>query len=148
MFTWMTNVFSRAKAAVLTPAHITSREAIYREVQAEQVPAAQPAPITSNPVKGETPVANILVNVEKGIEVAAEDVLKFITGAQKQLSTSPAVIAAIGTLLGAVAAAITSTEAAAAGSGLNITLDTAAFDSIKAVWPQVVLAAASIGLKL
>ena len=45
-------------------------------------------------------MANILVNIEKGIEVGAEDVLKWLTGAEKVLHAAPAVIAALATLGG------------------------------------------------
>jgi len=40
-------------------------------------------------------MANILVNIEKGIEVAAEDVLKWLVSAGKALHAAPAAIAAL-----------------------------------------------------
>lgn len=91
---------------------------------------------------------NILVNIEKGVEVGAEDLLKWLGKGQQAINAAPPVIAAVGTLLGAVASAITTTEAAAAAGGVNITLDTAAFNAIKGVWPQIVAAAAEVGIKL
>jgi hypothetical protein len=47
-------------------------------------------------------MANILVNIEKGIEIAAEDVLKWLTGANKALKAAPQVVAALATLIAAV----------------------------------------------
>ena len=47
-------------------------------------------------------MANILVNIEKGIEIAAEDVLKWLTGANKVLRAAPEVIAALATLISAL----------------------------------------------
>src|ERR1700674_3472852 len=41
-------------------------------------------------------MANILVNMEKGIEIGAEDVLKWLTGANKALHAAPEVVAALG----------------------------------------------------
>ena len=37
-------------------------------------------------------MANILVNLEKGIEIGAEDALKWLTGANKALHAAPQVI--------------------------------------------------------
>ena len=41
----------------------------------------------------------ILVNIEKGIEVGAEDVLSWLIGTEKILHAAPAVIAALATLV-------------------------------------------------
>jgi hypothetical protein len=40
-------------------------------------------------------MANILVNIEKGIEIGAEDALKWLIGAGKALYAAPAAIAAL-----------------------------------------------------
>ena len=47
-------------------------------------------------------MANILVNIEKGIEIGAEDVLKWLTGAEKVLFAAPKVIAALAILAAAM----------------------------------------------
>ena len=47
-------------------------------------------------------MANILVNIEKGIEIAAEDVLKWLVGAGKALHAAPAAIAALATMAAAL----------------------------------------------
>src|ERR1039457_4372493 len=47
-------------------------------------------------------MANILVNIEKGIEIGAEDALKWLTGADKALHAAPAVIAALAILVAAM----------------------------------------------
>ena len=93
-------------------------------------------------------MANIFLSIEKGIEVAASDVLKFITGAQKVVSAAPQVAAALGTVLGAVATAVTTGEAAAAAGGLNFALDEAEIAALKAVWPDVVAFMKTLGVTL
>lgn len=93
-------------------------------------------------------MANILVNIEKGVEVGAGDLLKFMSGAQSKLTAAPQVIAALGVVLGAVNAAVVSAEGAAASSGLNIALDEATLAEIKALWPDVVKFLATLGIKV
>ena len=93
-------------------------------------------------------MANILLGVEHGIEVAAEDVLKFLTGVKDLTSkVDPDVIAGLGVLLGTVAKAVEDVSAVAANP-LNFTLDAATVQDLKAVWPALVKFAASIGIKL
>lgn len=93
-------------------------------------------------------IATIVVDAEKGIEVGAADVLKFITGAEAELKLAPTAIAALGTILGSVSSAVTATETAAAGEFTSVTLDNAALTAIKAVWPGIVSAFATVGVKL
>lgn len=93
-------------------------------------------------------MANILVNMEHGIEVAATDVLKFLTSAQAlSMKLEPGVIAALGVLLGATETALSSLSAAAA-TPLNISLDVETITDLKAVWPSLVNFAQSLGIKL
>ena len=47
-------------------------------------------------------MANILVNIEKGIEIGAEDALRWLGKAQTTLSAAPGVVAALATLIAAV----------------------------------------------
>lgn len=97
-------------------------------------------------------MANIFLDVVKGVEAGAEDVLKFLTGASQDVSkagsAAPTVVAALGTLLGATATAVTSTATAVESGTVNIPLDAAALNSIKAVWPDVVSFAATLGIKI
>ena len=93
-------------------------------------------------------MANILVNIEKGIQVAASDILNFVTKANKDLKTTPQVVAALAVLLGAVATAASNTASAAQAGGLNIVLDEADVTSLKAVWPDLVAFATTLGIKL
>lgn len=93
-------------------------------------------------------MANIFLNIEKGIQVAAEDVLHFVSKAQAVIAASPVVIAALGTILGAVATAAANTAAAAQAGGLNITFDEQAWASILAVWPDVKAFAKDLGISL
>ncbi|HVC46332.1 MAG TPA: hypothetical protein VND90_03710 [Terracidiphilus sp.] len=92
-------------------------------------------------------MANILVNIEKGIEIGAEDALKWLTGANKTLQAAPAVIAALGTLMGAIEKPITE-FAGAASNPLNIALDIQAVTDIRAVWPELKTFLATLGIKL
>jgi hypothetical protein len=91
-------------------------------------------------------MANILVNIEKGIEIGAEDALKWLTGANKALKAAPQVVAALATLIAAVEKPI-SELAGAASNPLNITLDIQTAMDLKAVWPDVKAFLASLGVK-
>ena len=93
-------------------------------------------------------MANILVNFEQGIEVAATDVLKFLTQSQSVMTKmEPGVIAALGVLLGATANALASLNAAAA-TPINVQLDIQTVTDLEAVWPDVVSFAKALGIKL
>jgi hypothetical protein len=91
-------------------------------------------------------MANILVNIEKGIEIAAEDALKWLTGANKALKAAPQVVAALATLIVAVEKPI-SELAGAAANPLNIALDIQTAKDLKAVWPEVKDFLATLGVK-
>jgi hypothetical protein len=93
-------------------------------------------------------MANILINIEHGIEVAADDVLKFLTNAQSiSTKAGPGVIAALGVLLGATETALNALSSAVAAP-LNITLDVQTITDLRAVWPDVVSFAEVLGIKL
>jgi len=91
-------------------------------------------------------MANILVNIEKGIEIGAEDVLKWLTGANKALHAAPAVVAALATLVVAVEKPIAELAGAAANP-LNIALDLQTAKDLKAVWPEVKQFLSTLGVK-
>ena len=91
-------------------------------------------------------MANILVSIEKGIEIGAEDALKWLTGADKALHAAPEVIAALVTLVGAVEKPL-SELAGAAANPLNIALDVQTVTDLKAVWPEVKAFLGSLGVK-
>ena len=92
-------------------------------------------------------MANILVSIEKGIEIGAEDALKWLTGAGKALSVAPTVVAALGTLFGQLEAPL-SDAAAVAANPLNIALDVETVTDLKSVWPDIKQFLTSIGVKL
>lgn len=92
-------------------------------------------------------MANILLNAEKGIQIAAEDALKWLTGANKTLKAAPAVIAALATLLGAVEKPLTDLVGAAANP-LNIALDVQTVTDLRAAWPEVTAFLGTLGVKL
>ncbi len=81
-------------------------------------------------------MANILVNIEKGVEIGAEDALKWLSGANKAIKATPAVVAALATLIGAVEKPL-SEVAAVAANPLNIVLDVQTVNDLKTVWPDV-----------
>lgn len=91
-------------------------------------------------------MANILVSIEKGIEIGAEDVLKWLTGANKALHAAPGVIAALATVVAAMEKPLTDLAAAAANP-LNIPLDVQTAKDLKAVWPDVKAFLTSLGVK-
>jgi hypothetical protein len=91
---------------------------------------------------------NILLNIEKGVEAAAGDVLKFITKSQKVVaSAGPGVVAGLGSLLGAVGTALTTGQGAVASGGLNLALDAETVAGLKTVWADLESFAASLGIK-
>lgn len=81
-------------------------------------------------------MANILVNLEKGIEIAGVDALRWLVGSSKSPHAAPAVIAALATLAGALEKPLTEL-AGAATNPLNIPLDLETASDLKAVWPEV-----------
>ena len=91
-------------------------------------------------------MANILVNIEKGIEIGAEDALKWLTGANKALQAAPAVVAALATLVAAVEKPIADVAGVAANP-LNIALDIQTVSDLKAAWPQVKAFLETLGVK-
>lgn len=91
-------------------------------------------------------MANILVNIEKGIEIAAEDALRWLSGANKAIQATPAVIAALATLVGAIEKPL-SELAGAAANPLNIPLDVQTVADLKAVWPQLKAFLKTLGIK-
>ncbi len=93
-------------------------------------------------------MANILLSIEHGIEVAAEDVLKFVTGSMAASNkTQPGVVAGLGVLLGTVAKTLGDIDGVVTNP-LNFSLDAATIQDLKAVWPAIVQFAGSIGIKL
>ena len=91
-------------------------------------------------------MANILVNIEKGIEIGAEDALKWLTGVDKALHAAPAAIAALAILVAAMEKPLAELAGAAANP-LNIPLDIETAADLKAVWPEVKLFMRSLGIK-
>ena len=92
-------------------------------------------------------MANILVNIEKGIEIGAEDALKWLTGTGKILHAAPGVIAALAILVAAMEKPLAELAGAAANP-LNIPLEIQTAADLKAVWPEVKQFVRSLGVKL
>lgn len=91
-------------------------------------------------------MANVLINIEKGIEIAAEDALKWLTGANKTLQAAPAVVAALATLIGSIEKPIAEVAGVAANP-LNIALDIQTVNDLRAVWPEVKTFLTTLGVK-
>jgi hypothetical protein len=91
-------------------------------------------------------MANILVNIEKGIEVGATDVLQWLGKAHTALNAAPAVVAALATLVGAVDKPLLELSGVAANP-LNIALDIQTATDLKAVWPDVKTFLGTLGVK-
>jgi hypothetical protein len=110
------------------------------------MPASSRERAALQPEKRIIAMANILVNIEKGIEIGAEDALKWLTGANKALKAAPQVVAALATLIGAVEKPI-SELAGAASNPLNIPLDIQTATDLRAAWPDVKAFLATLGVK-
>lgn len=91
-------------------------------------------------------MANILVNIEKGIEIGAGDALKWLTGADKALHAAPAAIAALAVLVAAMEKPLAELAGAIANP-LNIPLDIETAADLKAAWPEVKQFLSSLGVK-
>jgi GTPase len=91
-------------------------------------------------------MANILIDVEKGIEVGAADVLKWLGKAQTAIKAAPNVVAALATLVTALEKPILEVSAVAANP-LNIPLDLQTATDLKAVWPDVKTFLGTLGVK-
>ena len=91
-------------------------------------------------------MANIFINLEKGIEIGAEDALKWLTGAGKALNAAPEVVAALAILIGALDKPLADIAGAAANP-LNIALDIQTVNDLKAAWPAVKQFLVSLGVK-
>lgn len=91
-------------------------------------------------------MANILVSIEKGIEIGAEDALKWLTCADHTLQAAPTVVAALATLIAAIDKPLTE-MAAAAANPLNVALDIQTVRDMKAAWPQVKQFLSTVGVK-
>jgi hypothetical protein len=91
-------------------------------------------------------MANILVNIEKGIEIGAADALKWLGKAQTALTAAPGVVAALATLISAVDKPLTELSGAIANP-LNIPLDIQTATDLKAVWPDVKTFLGTLGVK-
>ena len=91
-------------------------------------------------------MASILVSIEKGIQIGAEDALKWIAGTNRAFKAAPSVIAALGTLIGSLDKPI-SDLAAAASNPLNISIDIQTAQDLKTVWPDVKQFLTTLGVK-
>jgi hypothetical protein len=91
-------------------------------------------------------MASIVLNIEKGIEIGAEDALKWLTGANKALRTAPEVVAALATLIAAIEKPLADITGVAANP-LNISLDIQTVNDLKSAWPAVKQFLTSMGVK-
>jgi hypothetical protein len=106
----------------------------------------QAAPSAAAAGRGTIAMANIILSIEKGIEIGAEDALKWLTGANTALRTAPEVVAALATLIAAVEKPLVDITGVAANP-LNIALDVQTVNDLKAAWPAVKQFLTSMGVK-
>lgn len=94
-------------------------------------------------------MANILVSIGKDIEVAAGDLLKWVTtGATTAEKLGPGALAGLGVLAGAVEKALVDAATAASNPAtlvLNLGSD---IEDIKAVWPDLKAFLQTLGVKI
>ena len=91
-------------------------------------------------------MANIIVSIEKGIEIGAEDALKWLMNAGKSLRAAPAAVAALATMVSALDKPLEELAGAAANP-LNVALDVQTAMDLKAAWPEVKAFLQSLGVK-
>lgn len=90
-------------------------------------------------------MANVILKIGKEIEVAAEDLLKWVTHAEK---AAPPVLAALGVLAGGVTKALADV-ATGAGNPASLALNLGGdIEDFKAVWPEAVKFFESFGVKV
>jgi hypothetical protein len=116
---------------------------------ATELPSTQirkPPTRTAAAGRGTIAMANIVLNLEKGIEIGAEDALKWLTGANTALHTAPEVVAALATLIAAIERPLADISGVAANP-LNIALDIQTVNDLKAAWPAVRQFLTTMGVK-
>ena len=91
-------------------------------------------------------MANILVDMEKGIEIGAKDALRWLIGANNAVQAAPQVVAALATLIGALEKPLQDISTAAPNP-LNIALDVQTVRDLKAAWPAVKQFLGTFGVK-
>lgn len=91
-------------------------------------------------------MANILVSIEKGIEIGAEDALKWLARANTSLTAAPTVVAGLATLISSLEKPLSDISAAAT-TPLNIALDVQTARDLKAVWPDLKQFLTTVGVK-
>ena len=92
-------------------------------------------------------MANVLLGIEHTVEVAAEDLLKFVGGAKAANSKiEPGVVAGLGVLLGTVAKTLGDINGVVSNP-LNFSLDVTTIQDLKSVWPAITQFASSLGIK-
>jgi hypothetical protein len=96
--------------------------------------------------RGIIAMANILVDIEKGIEIGAKDALRWLIRADNAMHAAPEVVAALATLIGVLEKPLQDLSGAAQNP-LNISLDMQTASDLKAAWPAVKQFLGSLGVK-
>ena len=91
-------------------------------------------------------MANILVDIEQGIEIGAKEALRWLIGANHAVQAAPEVIAALATLIGALEKPLQDISTAAPNP-MNIALDVQTVRDLKAAWPAVKNFLKTLGVK-
>jgi hypothetical protein len=91
-------------------------------------------------------MANLIVDVEKDVKLAAGDLLHWMRGADRAVQAAPTVIAALAVLAGALERPLTDVAAVTANP-LNIALDIETVEDLRAAWPAVKLFLKELGVQ-
>lgn len=81
-------------------------------------------------------MAQLILDVEKGVTLAAEDLLRWVKGAGRALYAAPEVVAALAVLAQALERPLFD-AAALSSNPLNIPLDIQTAEDLRAAWPAV-----------
>lgn len=91
-------------------------------------------------------MANLLENIEKGLEDAAGELISSFGGAKKALAAAPEVVAALASLAVALEKPLADLSGVVANP-LNVVLDVETVSDLKAAWPQIVAFLQDLGVK-
>lgn len=95
-------------------------------------------------------MANLLLDIGKGLEVAAEDVLKWganVQTAGKSVNASPTALAALGVLASGVEKAIVDAQGDVTNPLSLLFTAPEQYQDFKAVWPELKTMIESLGIK-
>jgi hypothetical protein len=91
-------------------------------------------------------MANLIVDVEKDVKLAAGDLLRWLRGADRAVQAAPTVIVALAVLAEALERPLAEVSAVVSNP-LNIALDIETVEDLRAAWPEVKLFLKDLGVQ-